>query len=86
MTTKQYLRFEPSSVFGVIASSTAKILHIDLNNKCNFVAVPACEDVLLWNLQTKEKVCDWIPFMYFRKQLFPLFVIFERLMFVIFLF
>lgn len=70
MTTKQYLRFEPSSVFGVIASSTAKILHVDHNNKSNFVAVPACEDVLLWNLQTKEKVSDGILLMCLRKQLF----------------
>lgn len=70
MTTRQYLRFEPSSVFGVIASSTAKILHVDLNNKCNFVAVPACEDVLLWNLQTKEKVSCWMYVMYLSKQIF----------------
>lgn len=56
MTTKQYLRFVPSSVFGVVASSTAKILHLDRNNKCNSVAVPACENVIIWNLQTKEKV------------------------------
>lgn len=57
MTTKQYLRFAPSSVFGIIGSSSARIRHLCHEKKFNSVAVPACEDVVLWNLQTKEKVC-----------------------------
>lgn len=56
MTTKQYLRFVPSTVFGIVASSTAKILHLNRSDNCNTVAVPACENVILWNIHTKEKV------------------------------
>ncbi|XP_042900254.1 WD repeat-containing protein 3 isoform X1 [Parasteatoda tepidariorum] len=55
MTTKQYLRFEPGNIFGLVASSTAKILPVNYSNKNNLFAVPACENIYVWNLQSKEK-------------------------------
>ncbi|XP_035234126.1 WD repeat-containing protein 3-like [Stegodyphus dumicola] len=56
MTTKQYLQFSRGPVFGIIASASGKILQVNQrNNKDDFVAVPACENILIWNLQTKEK-------------------------------
>ncbi|GBM18224.1 WD repeat-containing protein 3 [Araneus ventricosus] len=59
MTTKQYLRFSPGQTFGVVASSTASIIPVKQdegpNLKDNFFAVPACENVYIWNLRTKEK-------------------------------
>ncbi|CAL1297727.1 unnamed protein product [Larinioides sclopetarius] len=59
MTTKQYLRFSPGQIFGVVASSTASIIPVKQNEgptlKDNFFAVPACENVYIWNLRTKEK-------------------------------
>ncbi|XP_054714076.1 WD repeat-containing protein 3-like [Uloborus diversus] len=57
MTTRQYLRFCHESTFGLIASATAGIQQINVaKNLKNVVAVPACENVYLWNLHTKEKV------------------------------
>ncbi|KAG8197076.1 hypothetical protein JTE90_004343 [Oedothorax gibbosus] len=58
MTTKQYLRFTPGDVFGVIGSSTAQIIPLKSNQsavKDALYAVPACENVYVWNLRTKEK-------------------------------
>lgn len=59
MTTKQYLRFSPGDIFGVIGSPTAQIIPLKLNEtsvKDGLFAVPACENVYVWNLRTKEKV------------------------------
>ncbi|GFU34257.1 WD repeat-containing protein 3 [Nephila pilipes] len=58
MTTKQYLRFSPGEIFGIVASSTANIIPLKYNlqdQKDNFFAVPACENVYVWNLRTREK-------------------------------
>ncbi|GFR30150.1 WD repeat-containing protein 3 [Trichonephila clavata] len=58
MTTRQYLRVAPSEIFGVVGSSTANIIPLKCygqNLTDNFFAVPACENVYLWNLRTREK-------------------------------
>ncbi|GFV08204.1 WD repeat-containing protein 3 [Trichonephila clavipes] len=58
MTTRQYLRVAPSEVFGVVGSSTANIIPLNykgLNRTDNFFAVPACENVYVWSLRTREK-------------------------------
>ncbi|GIY58042.1 WD repeat-containing protein 3 [Caerostris extrusa] len=59
MTTTQYLKFCPGKIFGIVASSSAAIVPVNLNErinlKDNFFAVPACENVYIWNLRTKEK-------------------------------
>ncbi|CAH0390476.1 unnamed protein product [Bemisia tabaci] len=54
--TKQYLRFVPSGVCNIIASSTCNICFVVVNGQeGRFVAVGAAEDVVIWDLRLSEK-------------------------------
>lgn len=56
--TKQYLRYAPSAVFGVIGSQKANIAYVTLRGgeKGRYVAVAACEHVFIWDTRKGEKV------------------------------
>lgn len=56
--TKQYLRYAPSAVFGVIGSQKANIAYVTLRGgeKGRYVAVAACEHVFIWDIRKGEKV------------------------------
>lgn len=55
--TKQYLRYCASALFGVIASPKANIVFVTLRgDKGRYVAVAACEHVIIWDIRKGEKV------------------------------
>ena len=55
--TKQYLRVAPGPVFGVVASQKANIIALSgTKEQSTQCAVGACENVILWDLTTKQKV------------------------------
>ncbi|KAL6484805.1 hypothetical protein MHYP_G00068500 [Metynnis hypsauchen] len=56
--TKQYLRYTPSAVFGVIGSQKANIVFVTLRGgeRGRYVAVGACEHVFIWDVRKAEKV------------------------------
>ncbi|TRY59103.1 hypothetical protein DNTS_013231 [Danionella cerebrum] len=56
--TKQYLRYVPSAVFGVIGCQKANIAFVTLRGgeKGRYVAVGACEHVFIWDVRKAEKV------------------------------
>lgn len=56
--TKQYLRYVPSAVFGVVGSQKANIAYVTLRGgeKGRYVAVAACEQVFIWDTRKGEKV------------------------------
>lgn len=56
--TKQYLRYVPSAVFGVIGSQKANIVYVTQRGgeKGRYVAVAACEQVFIWDTRKGEKV------------------------------
>ncbi|KAM7318199.1 hypothetical protein ACRRTK_022936 [Alexandromys fortis] len=59
--TKQYLRYVPSAVFGLIGSQKGNIVFVTLRGeKGRYVAVPACEHVFIWDLRKGEKDTDVI--------------------------
>lgn len=65
--TKQYLRYVAAGSFGVVCSRKAGALLLrERNGKGRrkrgvFVAAPALEHVILWDLRTGEKVqCGWV--------------------------
>ena len=51
--TKQYLRFSPEAIFGVVGTSKANIVY---TRDHHFAAVSAVEHVFIWNLRKREKV------------------------------
>lgn len=61
--TKQYLRYAPSAVFGVIGSQKANIAYVTLRGgeKGRYVAVAACEHVFIWDIRKGEKVELYFP-------------------------
>ncbi|NXA41974.1 WDR3 protein, partial [Eudromia elegans] len=55
--TKQYLRYGPAALFGLVASARGNVAFVALNgerDRC--VAVPACEHVFVWDTRKGEKV------------------------------
>ncbi|XP_043927966.1 WD repeat-containing protein 3-like [Protopterus annectens] len=55
--TKQYLRYCATALFGVIASQKANIVFVTLRgDKGRYVAVAACEHVIIWDIRKGEKV------------------------------
>ncbi|XP_029968522.1 WD repeat-containing protein 3 [Salarias fasciatus] len=56
--TKQYLRYVPGAVFGVIGSQKANVRYVSLRGgeKGRYVAVAACEHVFIWDVRKGEKV------------------------------
>lgn len=50
--TKQYLRYKPTAVFNIIASSRSNGIFVDLNEiSGRYFATGAAENVLLWDLR-----------------------------------
>ncbi|XP_061917560.1 WD repeat-containing protein 3-like [Entelurus aequoreus] len=56
--TKQYLRYVSGAVFGVIGSQKANIAYVTLRGgeRGRYVAVAACEHVIVWDIRKAEKV------------------------------
>ena len=57
--TKQYRRYAACGMFNVVGSSWAGILALELKGVLGkYVAVGACEHVIIWDLRKAEKVSD----------------------------
>ncbi|KAK3576496.1 hypothetical protein CHS0354_034171 [Potamilus streckersoni] len=55
--TRQYLRYVPSSVFGLIGSQKSNVVYLEIHGVLGkYCMVGACEDVIVWDLRTGEKV------------------------------
>jgi U3 small nucleolar RNA-associated protein 12 len=55
--TKQYLRYVPAGSFNIIASAGCNVVFVTLEGQeGKFVAVGACEDIIIWNMRRGEKV------------------------------
>ncbi|KAG1651938.1 WD repeat-containing protein 3 [Nymphon striatum] len=55
--TKQYLRTVPGPVFGIIGSSNGTAQFVNLRgSNYRYAVVTACENVILWDTKTGEKV------------------------------
>ncbi|GAB1604806.1 WD repeat-containing protein 3-like [Argonauta hians] len=55
--TKQYLRYIHRETFGIIGSHQSNIQFLNyLNTVGRYVAVAACEDVIIWDLRSRKKV------------------------------
>lgn len=64
--TKQYLRYVPSAVFGLIGSQKANVVFVQLRGgeQGRYVAVGACEHVFIWDVRKAEKVRVYIKSFY----------------------
>lgn len=62
--TKQYLRYVPSAVFGLIGSHKANVVFVRLRGgeQGRYVAVGACEHVFIWDVRKAEKVHQYTHF------------------------
>ncbi|NXE27240.1 WDR3 protein, partial [Ardeotis kori] len=55
--TRQYLRYGPAALFGLVASAKGKAAFVALRGeRGRCVAVPACEHVFVWDTRKGEKV------------------------------
>lgn len=55
--TKQYLRYVPGPLFNIIASLKSNIVFVELRTQVGrYVAAGACENVIIWDSKTGEKV------------------------------
>lgn len=64
--TKQYLRYVPAGNFNIISSPNCNVQFVTLEGQeGRYVAVGACEHVIIWDLRLGEKVR-----LYFFKYLF----------------
>ncbi|TSV41637.1 WD repeat-containing protein 3 [Bagarius yarrelli] len=56
--TKQYLRYVPCAVFGLIGSQKANVVFVRLRGgeQGRYVAVGACEHVFIWDVRKAEKI------------------------------
>jgi U3 small nucleolar RNA-associated protein 12 len=64
--TKQYLRYSPTNIFGIVASTRSNIKLIKFKGfSGKYAAVGACEYVFIWDLKKSECVlklaCDMKP-------------------------
>lgn len=58
--THQYLRYTSGPVFGVLASAEARVAFVRYQNAASrYYAVTACENVILWDSKTKQKVKEF---------------------------
>ena len=55
--TKQYRRFVPDSSFGVIGSGQPGIKRF--SDKDFRLLTAKCEDLLVWNAKTGQKIKEW---------------------------
>ena len=64
--TKQYLRYEAASSFGVVCSRKAGAILLEKSGKeddqrrkgTQLVLAPALEHVIMWDMKTSQKVSD----------------------------
>lgn len=55
--TRQYLRYGPAALFGLVASARGNVAFVALRGeRGRCVAVPACEHVFVWDTRKGEKV------------------------------
>ncbi|KAM7066783.1 WD repeat-containing protein 3 [Acridotheres tristis] len=55
--TRQYLRYEPAALFGLVASARAGVAFLALRGEQGrYAAVPACEHVFVWDTRKGEKI------------------------------
>lgn len=55
--TKQYLRYAPTNILGIIAGTRCNIKSIEYKGVIGkYVAVGACQYVLIWDLKRGETV------------------------------
>lgn len=55
--TKQYLRYVPGPIFNVIASLKSNAVFVELRAQVGrYVAAGACENVIIWDSKTGEKI------------------------------
>lgn len=54
---KAYLRYEPSSAFGLVSSFLSNAV---VDHTAELVVAPALEDVLVWNLRQGAQVCRYV--------------------------
>lgn len=54
--TDQYLRYVPGSVFGLVGSGQCVKFVTRFSQAAKYVAVPACENVLIWDSRRSTKV------------------------------
>lgn len=59
--TKQYLRYVPSSNFNIVCHPDCNIIFVTLNGIFDrFVAVGACENVIIWDMRLGKLVMFFI--------------------------
>lgn len=55
--TKQYLRYVPGPMFNVVASLKSNAVFVQLRAQVGrYVATAGCENVIIWDSRTNEKV------------------------------
>lgn len=55
--TKQYLRYVPSANFNIVNHPDCNVIFVTLNDVSDrFVAVGACENVIIWDMRLSEIV------------------------------
>ena len=55
--TKQYLRYVPGPIFNVVASLKSNAVFVQLRAQIGrYVAAAGCENVIIWDSRTGEKV------------------------------
>lgn len=55
--TRQYLRYGPAALFGLVGSAKGNVVFVALRGeRGRYVAVPACEHVFVWDTRKGEKV------------------------------
>lgn len=60
--TRQYLRYVPLSNFNIICNPDCNIVFVTLNGISDrFVAVGACENVIIWDLRLAKLVNIYCP-------------------------
>ena len=58
--TKQYLRYVAGHVFNVIANAQSNAAFVQLRAQIGrYVVAGACENVIVWDSRTGEKVSKW---------------------------
>lgn len=64
--TKQYLRYAHKETFGIIGSHQSNISFVNFRKTVGrYVAVGACEDVIIWDLRSRAKVTPNAFFFFF---------------------
>lgn len=57
--TKQYLRYVPGPIFGVIGSPVNLVFVTYRNISTRYLATAACENVIIFDTKTKEKIIEF---------------------------